>query len=364
MANIVNSLIQGLDSQMVQARLNTADASQFYFGTYFPVKRVNGFSWKTLNNQFEAKNVSADVHTDNGTIIRKSRPVFESAQGDIPFIAVSREMTRSELKDYQTALAFAQDADATSLVQYWGNDVDFCFNAVQAKLEEIAWYTISHAGQYNTQAGYVGEHIPYFSLDYQVEEDFIDVTTNDWNETDTAIIDDFVRLVKKAKALNLNPKFAFVNLDTFYKIATNEQVMKACNNYVANAVGSAQTPDLNAVNQMFARQAWLNGIQLRVIDQTISHENSDGTFVSRNPFRDDVLVLTETEKLGTTQYDVLAENNPAVIRAERAHTIIKKYGTIEPTSEITIGQADALPVLDTAYRNLYVKVDGDVDWAD
>ena len=31
--------------------------------------------------------------------------------------------------------------------------------------------------------------------------------------------------------------------------------------------------------------------------------------------------------------------------------------TCEPQSEITIGQADAVPVFDTVYRNLYVKTD-------
>ena len=128
---ITNSLIVGLTAQMVQARVNTADASKFYFGTNFPVKRVNGFSWRMLENQLEGKNVAADIHTDNGTIVRKRRPIFDVAQGDIPYIAVSREMTRKDLKDYQTALALANDADASKLVEYWGGDVDFCFNAVQ-----------------------------------------------------------------------------------------------------------------------------------------------------------------------------------------------------------------------------------------
>jgi hypothetical protein len=50
-----------------------------------------------------------------------------------------------------------------------------------------------------------------------------------------------------------------------------------------------------------------------------------------------------------------------ILRAERAHTVIKKYGTVEPKSEVTIGQADAIPVFDTVYRNLYVKTDG-TEW--
>ena len=358
MATIVNTLIQGLTQQMVQARLNTADATPFLFGTHFPVKKVNGFNWKTLQNQLEKKNVAADLHTDNGTINRKRRPVFESARGDIPFISISREMTRSEIKEYQTALAFAQDDDATKLVQYWGDDVDFCFNGVQSELEFIAWKLASNAGVLKftttTNATYANE----FDLDYDVDPDKKVATASDWgNKASADIIGDLVTIIKAAKAQSLNPKFAFVNLDEFYKIASADQIIKACASFASNALGISQTPDLAAVNSMLARQAWLNGIQLRVIDQTITREFTDGTSTSGNPFENSRLILSESERLGSTQYDILQEDEQLILRAERAHTIIKKYGTIEPKSEVTIGQADAIPVFDTAYKNVYVKTD-------
>lgn len=359
---ITNTLIQGLTQPMVQARLNTADAKPFLFGTHFPVKRVNGFIWRTLQNQLGKANVAADLHTDNGTIVRKRRPIFESAKGDIPFISISREMTRSEIKEYQTALAFAPDDDATKLVQYWGEDVDFCFNGVQSELEFIAWMLASNAGKLafttTNNATYANE----FDLDYDVDETFKVASSVDWGQSNNAdIIGDLAKFVKLGKDNNLNPKFLFVNLNELYRICTSEQIIKSCASYIINAVGMAQTPDLAAVNTMLAKQAWLNGLQLRVIDQTITREFADGTTTSRNPFADCRAILSETERLGTTQYDILQENNSAIIRAERAHTIIKKYGTAEPQSEVTIGQADAVPVFDTAYRNIYVKTDG-VAW--
>lgn len=358
MATIVNTLIQGLNQQMVQARLNTADAKPFLFGKHFPVKKVNGFIWRTLQNQLGKANVAADLHTDNGTIIRKRRPIFESAKGDIPFISISRELTRSEIKDYQTALAFAQDDDATKLVQYWGEDVDFCFNGVQSELEYIAWKLASNAGKLSFTTTNNATYANEFDLDYDVYDELKQATKTDWaNASSADVIGDLAKLVKYAKDHKLNPKFAFVNLDELYKICSSEQVIKACASYLANAVGMAQTPDLTAVNAMLAKQAWLNGIQLRVIDQTITREFTDGTSTSGNPFENSRLILSETERLGTTQYDILQENNDTIIRAERAHTVIKKYGTAEPQSEVTIGQADAVPVFDTAYRNLYVKTD-------
>lgn len=358
MATVTNTLIQGLTSQMVQARLNTADAKPFLFGTHFPVKKVNGFIWRTLGNQLAKRNVAADIHTDNGTIVRKRRPLFESAKGDIPFISISREMTRSEIKEYQTELAFAQDEDATKLVQYWGDDVDFCFNGVQSELEYIAWALASNAGKLSFSTTNNATFANEFDLDYDVDDFQKQKTDTDWGNASSAdVIGDLAKLVKLAKANNLNPKFAFVNLDELYRICSSEQVIKACASYIQNAVGIAQTPDLAAVNQMLGRQAWLNGLQLRVIDQTVTREFADGTTTSRNPFADNRLILSETERLGATQYDVLQENNELILRAERAHTIVKKYGTTEPLSEVTIGQADAVPVFDTAYRNLYVKTD-------
>ena len=362
MATITNTLIQGLTAQMVQARLNTADAKPFLFATHFPVKKVNGFIWRTLQNQLAKSNVAADLHTDNGTILRKRRPIFEGAKGDIPFISISRELTRSEIKDYQTALAFAQDDDAIKLVQYWGEDVDFCFNGVQSELEYIAWKMFSNAGKLEFTTTNNATFANEFDLDYDVYDELKLNTSTDWKDSKSAdIIGDLVKLVKKAKDINLNPKFAFINLNELYKICSSEQIIKACASYLANAVGMAQTPDLTQVNSMLAKQAWLNGIQLRVIDQTITREFADGSQTSGNPFDDCRLILTESERLGTTQYEILQENNDSIIRAERAHTIIKKYGTAEPQSEVTIGQADAVPVLDTAYRNLYVKTDA-TEW--
>lgn len=362
MATVVNTLIQGLTEQMVQARLNSADASGFKFGVYFPVKKVNGFNWKTLQNQNASKNVAADLHTDNGTIMRKRRPVFESARGDIPFISISREMTRSEIKDYQTALAFAQDEDATKLVQYWGDDVDFCFNGVQSELEFIAWKLASNAGKLSFTTTNNATYANEYDLDYDVDEERKVKTSSDWgNKSSADIIGDFVKIIKAAKAQSLNPKFAFVNLDEFYKIASSDQIIKACASLAANALGISQTPDLASVNAMLARQAWLNGIQLRVIDQTITREFADGTQTSGNPFENSRLILSEKEILGSTQYDILQEKENLILRAERAHTVVKKYGTIEPKSEITIGQSDSVPVFDTVYRNVYVRTDGQ-DW--
>lgn len=360
MATVVNTLIHGLNQQMVETRLNTLDMKPFLFGTYFPVKKVTGFDWKTLTNQLTKKNVAADLHADNGTIIRKRRPIFQSAKGDLPYIAISREMTRADIKRYQTERALAKDDDATALVEFWGEDIDFCANGVQSELEYIAWKLASNAGRLKftttTNATYANE----FDLDYDVDDWQKAATTTDWGDSANAdILGDLRKFRELGRKQGLNLRFAFVNLNELYRIASAEQIIKQCASFASNALGISQTPDLTQINSMLAKQAWLGGLQLRVIDQDITREFDDKPDITGNPFDDNRLILSETEKLGSTQYDILEDSDAShsIIRAVRAHTVIKKYGTIEPKGEVTIGEADAIPVLDTAYRNIYVRTD-------
>lgn len=356
---IKGTLIEGLNSLIVQARIAGIDVKPFRYATHFPIKKVNGFSWKTLANQAAKLNVAADIHADGSTTLRKARPLFESARGDIPFISISRELGRAEIKDYQVALAMAQDADATKLVQYWGEDVDFCFNGVQSELEYIAWALASNAGKLSFTTTNNATFANQYDLDYDVYEFQKQKTSSDWgNHASADIIGDLRMFVKLAKARGLNPKFIFMNLDELYKVCSADQIIKACSSFLANATGSAQTPDLEDVNKMLARQAWLNGLQIRVIDQTITREFSDNSTVSGNPFADARIIISEKEVLGSTQYDLLQETvSEGVIRVERGHTVVKRYSTVEPLTEVTLGQADAIPVLDTAYRNIYVRTD-------
>lgn len=357
------TLIEGLDAQYVKARVMGVKTERFLFGTHFPLEKVNGFSWKTLANQAAKLNVAADIHADGSSSLRKLRPTFESARGDIPFISISRELGRSEIKEYQMALAMAQNSDAAALVKYWGNDVDFCFEGVQYELEYIAWALASNAGKLSFTTTNNATFANQYDLDYDVYDFQKQKTSSDWGNASSAdIIGDLRKFVKLAKDKGINPKFIFMNMDEFYKISSSEQIIKACSNYIFNAVGVAQSPDIDEVNKMLGKQAWLNGLQIRVIDQTVTREFSDKPSISRNPFEDARIIISETEILGSTQYDLLQENvNEGVIRVERAHTVVKKYSKPEPLAEVTIGQADAIPVLDTAYRNLYVRTDAQ-DW--
>lgn len=356
------SEIQGLSNKILQAKVSKIDASGFYFGSIFPIKKVNAFTWKSLTNQNAGINVAADIVADGATLPRKKRPIFQSATGDLPKLGISRSMTRGELKEYQTALAMAGDPMAVELVDFWANDVDFCFLGVQAQLEFIALSLASNAGSMSFTTANNATFANEFDLDYQVDGDQKKNNSVSWATSATADpIGDFKNAVTYGKAIGSNIKHAWISLDNFYKLATCDQIIKASASFANNALGIAQTPNLATINAVLATQAWLNGIQLHVIDTTVTRELANGTQTSANPFADNVCVFTEGPTMGSTQYDILNDNSQVVTKAIRSHTIVKKYSTPEPLTEVTMAEADAIPVLDSAYKNIYMKTNA-VSW--
>ena len=360
MATVTQTLIEGLNQKHVEARVLGIDATQWHFGKYFPIERSIGFNWATLEDQVHARNVAADIHSDNATIIRKSRPIFQSAKGDIPYIATSRDLNRAQLKEFQNALKLADTPDLSKLVKYWGEDIDFCFNAVQAELEYIAWALFSNAGKLDFTTANNATFANEFSLDYQVDDKLKLHTKASFAEADTDIIEELRTILEKmTDEYYLNPRFIFMNRKLLHKIVNNEKVIKLCNSQFNVATDTTRAPNLKTLNEVLPTLPGFEDIQIREIHQTISREDANGNFTSGNPFADNRLVITETEKIGHTAYDILEEPaNNAVIRTVRKHTVVKKYGTIEPTAEVTIAQADAIPVLDVATRSVYVKTDG------
>lgn len=360
--NINTTLMEGLNSKTMQAYLNLLEMPLTY-QQYFPLKKNVFFSWKMLSNVLQQPNVAADLASDNSTVARKRRPIMQSATGDLPLMTISRQMERSELKEYQIALALAGgDAAAKELVEFWANDIQFCFNGIQAEYEYIAWALISNAGKLSFTESNNAYFSNEFDLDYQIDADQVVKNTVAWSDADNATpIADFQKETKAGKAKGLVLKHIWINQDNWYLLQATKEMRELTQVYLGGTATAQQTPSLEDVNTAIQKIAYLKGVTIHVVDQTITREAKDGSRTSANPFKDDVAVFTESEVLGSSQYSILEQNDPAVIYAQRENALVKKYSTQEPLSEVTIGESDGIPVLDTAYRNWYLKTDA-TDW--
>jgi hypothetical protein len=359
---MTDTLILGLrnNPQLLQIFIDNLPAT-FKYANYFPLTSNITFKWETLKSQSRRKNVAADIVADNSSARYKRRPLFESATGDLPYIKIARKMERDDIKNYQIALALAGNADAQELIRYWADDAEFCFNGIHAEMEYLAWAILSNA----CKLGFTGANndgiATEFDLDYQVDDDQKQKVTVAFTEKATA---DFIgacaAAVQAGKARGFTPKYAFMNLFEFYKVQSMDQVIRGAASFAANALNISQVPDLAAINAWLAKQPYVNGLQIVVVDTEITREIGNDESVI-NPFADSRIVFSPTLVLGSTQYSKLRKDAKQAIIAERTLATITKYSENDPYQEITLGEADAIPVMDTAYHNIYLRTDAD-DW--
>lgn len=354
--SVNKTIIEGLNSKYLDAYVQSIQNPMTY-QYYFPLKQNPFFSWKTMFNQLEQPNVAADIQAQNGTTARKRRPIMDVASGDLPLMTISREMKRSDIKEYQNMLALSGgNSMAADLVQYWGADVNFCYTGIQSQYEYISWALLSGAGKLGFTATNNANFANEFDLDYDVDSTQKIQNTTAWSNASGATpIADLQLAVTTAKAKGIILRHAWLNLDNFYLLQATDEMKELTRIYINGSAAVQTTPSIEEINKAIQKIAHLSGLTIHVVDSLVTRELKDGTRTAANPFADNTIVFSETEKLGTSQYSVLNQNDSAVTYARRENALIRKFSTQEPYGEVTIGESDGLPVLDSAYRNIYMK---------
>lgn len=353
--------MQGLQEKDMQAVVNTYDLKNYYYPSLFPLQSQKTLNWKILEAQAGLK-VAADVHAFNASIVKKERGVVGRVDGDIPKIAISREKTEEFLNEYNTlkALASSQE-DLDRLVEMWAEDSDFCWAGVANRLEWIALKQIS-LGKVKFTNSNNAAIATQFDVDYEIPALQKIGVADSWLTSGAKVTDHFKRAVKAGKAANANLKFAFMGLDTFSTMVEQEDIIKKSASFANNALGLSQTPDIVTVNAMLTRQAWLNGLQIVIVDQDITLELADGSQVTENPFENNVVLFSESKVLGKTFHAPLADENvvgSVALKTKRGHTLIKKFAREEPTvTEVTQGLANAFPAWMRAGRSVLMQTNG------
>lgn len=355
--------MQGLVEKDMQAVINTLDLNDFYYPTLFPMKEQSTLTWKAID-AVVGKHIAGDMVARGASINPKSREVVSRIQGDIPKIGAKRIKTEDELNEYRILLALsAGDTTQRALVEAWAEDVEYCFRAVASRLEWIALQSISRGKVELTKLNNV-DIVTEYDLDYQIDNQKKGYQTGSaaWSNPATAkpVTKDFRGIVALARANFHYPKFAVMNVETFAKFVETDEVKKMCASVYQNLAGTVYTPSLEQVNTMLKSQAYLYGLQVKVIDQDVTLELGDGSRESANPFVNDSVLFTESLSLGSTFWkrpiDMDAQGSVA-IKAMNGHTCVKKFSIEEPIQEVTIGVANAIPAWSTSQRSWLMDVE-------
>ncbi len=356
------SLMIGLDEKNMEAVIHTYDLKDYYYPTLFPLKETNFLTWKMLEAQAGLK-IAADLVSRGATIPKKMRDAISRIQGDIPKISISREKTEDELTEYDVMVAMSSgNPDLKALVEFWAEDTKFCWDGVAARAEWIALRQIS-LGKVKFTNSNNAAVVTEYDVDYMIpKEQKIGVATSYASGTSgKPLSKDLPAALKKGKAIGANYKFMFMNVETFAKFASQEEVVKKCATLIESITGATDTPDLQTVNAYLAKKKELyKGLQIVVIDQDITIELADGTRTTSNPFEDDVILFSESKVLGNTYWKrpIDAKKMPGSVaeKVMHGHTLIKKYSTESPVTEVTEGISNLFPAWNLAGRSVLMQV--------
>ena len=357
------TLMVGLNEKDMGAVIHNYDLKAYYYPTLFPLKETNRLDWKLLEAQAGLK-IAADIVSRGSTIPRKTREAISRIQGDIPKISISREKLEDELTDYDVMIAMASNnPDLTAIVEFWAEDTKFCWDGVAARAEWIALQQIS-LGRVKFTNSNNAAVVTEYDVDYQIPAaQKIGVATSYTSGTDgkffTKDVPTALKLGKKLYGATY--KFAFMNVDTFAKVAEQTEVYKRCATLIQNITDTNDAPDLTAVNAYLQKKKeTYKGLQIILIDQDITLELADGTQITKNPFEDDVILFSESKVLGNTFWkkpiDAKKKAGDVAEKVMHGHTLIKKFSEEEPVKEVTIGTANLFPAWNLSGRSVLMQI--------
>ena len=356
------TLMVGLNEKDMEAVVHNYDLKAYYYPTLFPLKETNRLDWKMLEAQAGLK-IAADIISRGSSVPRKTRAAISRIQGDIPKLSISREKLEDELTEYDIMVAMASNnPDLTEIVEFWAEDTKFCWDGVAARAEWIALQEIS-LGRVKFTNSNNAAVVTEYDVDYEIPSaQKIGVATSYSTGTDgkffTKDVPTALKLGKKLYGATY--KFAFMNVDTFAKIAEQTEVRKRCATVIENLTDTNDAPDLNSVNSYLKKKNELyKGLQIIVIDQDITIELADGSQKTGNPFEDDVVLFSESKVLGKTFWkrpiDSKKKEGDVAEKVMHGHTLIKKFSEEEPVKEVTIGTANLFPAWNLAGRSVLMQ---------
>lgn len=353
----------GVTEKGMQVVVRDYNYKDFFFPTLMPLKETEMLTYKALEMTAGLR-VAADVVARGTSIDAKTREAIQRIQGDIPKIAIKRTMEEDELNAYEILKATAKgDAGLMRLIEEWAEDTKFVWNGVAARMEFLALRGMSTAKVSLTSTNNHGV-VTTNDFDYGVDashKSAVSATTKAWSKPAAAKpFTDLQAIVKSARANGIFLKYAFMNATTFANMVMTEEVIKACASFANNALNISQVPSLAEVNAAMLRIPMLYGLQIIVLDQSITYEDAAGTRTSSNPFVDGVVTLTEDKVVGNTFWKRPADmnlNGSAAVKVMQGPVCIKKYSLEEPIMEVTMGLANAMPVFSNARRSYFFETE-------
>lgn len=336
----------GVPLQAVVDRVQANLKSPFWYQRYF------GYAPKTVSLDFTTiygeENIEAmgAVISDGSEIPLHGRDVLKKLQGEIPTIAVAREMTSKQYRDLLMLKSLANVSDQASfnaILDNIYNDVNYVGNAVHRRLNAMALQAVSSASividNSNNPDGIS------FTLNLGMPADNKRIVAKVWSDPTALIVTDIQNAVEAGYAKGKAFSKILVSRKLFGYIMKNNEVQSYVRGYL-NITGNSNVSfvtNLSNINGFLVENALP---QLEIVE-AVTPVQKDGKKSVVNSWNEDNAVFIPSENLGLIHSAFNNEaimGNPSVYQyGDFSGAQIMRWYQRRPLMEYTAAEYLAIP---------------------
>lgn len=341
--------------QLFNGKRSETEALKYYHKDTSIMRREyapdNKWETDTVNTSY----VAADIVDADSPLPIKNRDTLGAASGKLPKIGAKRILKESDIN--MLNVMEAQGGNAAEIRRRLVNDSVFCSTAIDERNEYSFLAGLSN--------GYVAvkddeKSGTLLRINYQYKDDHkFGVQT-----AGEVTITDLRNAIEQAEEQGNTIIKIWIAKSTYDALRATDEARQLVVDYkgqviVGNATLPIPTP--KSFNEAFADE--FDGVTFEVVNRSIKVEKN-GKRTSEKPFNPNNVILASSTQLGALVYGRVAEQtNPApqvAYSVVDTYKLISKYSLLDPYSEITAGQAYALPVIEDIEGLYMISLDKSV----
>ena len=361
----MNKPLMDIDQQGMQVAVNSyKPGNGLAWSQLFPLKYTPKFDLKGLEGD-EGIPVAADRVAFNTKAPKKSRKTIGSWSGKLSKYAVSREKDEIEINEYNDLQVLASSnsedpATARYLVDMVYNDVDFCNNAMDMKVE-VDSMRIGSSGKQTFTKKIDGDMATEDVINFNVPKENFGGVSAAWSEADKADgikdISDWQSKIAK-KGLK-RPMYAIIEKSAFDMLCAQSATAKRLFPRFDQGLVTADMVTLQGINSYMQGKGYP---QFLVIDTYATIQHKDGKEETIKPWNENVVTLSPIPQLGWTYYKPVPNvPNTEALQQQSSYYKMTRYSEVNPMLEVTMAEAYVQPGLINRASLVFINTKG-TEW--
>jgi len=353
------SILKELTKKNVEAYVNRQRElflQKLYWQQFFPLKYTTQLTWESLTGS-GGNPVMADVIEYNSSAPLKSRRVVTKTTGDIPKIALKRQMDEKDMNDYNILKALSQgDANRNALLDLVFNDIDFCYAGVMARTEYLAMQALSYGEIALTTSNNNGI-ITEVDCDFGIPSGNKTAASQLWSVASGFQMTDIRKVQEDARASGYPLSYMLMDRAAFGYLQKSTQVQEEW--AVLRNTTTKATPALSDLNNLLATRLLP---EIILVDSNVRFESNAHALTNVASWKTGYVTFIPDLNVGNVLHGPIAEEtseavSKKAIQVKRDHILISKWAELEPFGEFTKGQANAFPRFTDVDGIFILKVD-------